>query len=279
MGFAALPKRSLMLTLCEDAISAKGNVPVETSGVYFRLVWRHGLGDAEVKRYTAQAYDLSEKHPSESLFPEWILQEVDKNWMTEFPTSQEGSVYSANPRFVKHLIHQLGETSGISLERLADYVLSCMPGCKTTRRKRSYSTDYDIVCSIEGLEVDFRSELGRYFVCESKDWETPADFTTMAKFCRVLDSTKSRFGILFSKGGISGQGKTANAEREQLKIFQDRGMVIVVIDQADLEYVADGGNFTNRLRAKYERVRLDLRGPRLFKHKDFLRTLQLRKLV
>jgi hypothetical protein len=186
------------------------------------------------------------------------LQEFDSNWMTEFPTSQEVAVYSANPRYMKHLINQLGDPSGTTLERLADYILSCMPGCRTTRRRRSHSSDYDIVCSVEGLEVDFRSELGRYFVCECKDWQSPADFTAMAKFCRVLDSTKSRFGILFSKRGISGQGRTIDAEREQLKVFQDRGMVIVVIEEGDIEYVARGGNYINLLRAKYEQVRLDL---------------------
>ena len=112
---------------------------------------------------------------------------------------------------------------------------------------------------MEGFEVDFRSEMGRYFVCECKDWSKPTDFTTMAKFCRVLDSTKSRFGILFSKKGISGAEKTTDAEREQLKVFQDRGMVIVVIDEKDLDYVADGGNFINLLRQRYEKIRLDLK--------------------
>ena len=120
------------------------------------------------------------------------------------------------------------------------------------------STDYDIVCSMEGFDVDFRSELGRYFVCECKDWNKPADFTAMAKFCRVLDSVKSKFGIVFSREGISGAGATRYAEREQLKVFQDRGTVIVVIDEEDLKRVADGANFINILRKKYERVRLDL---------------------
>src|SRR5262245_21935198 len=32
-----------------------------------------------------------------------------------------------------------------------------------------------------------------------KDWSQPADLLTFAKFARVLDSTKSRFGILFSR--------------------------------------------------------------------------------
>jgi hypothetical protein len=258
MGFVTLAKRYLMLTLVEDAIRENGKLSSETGGVYFRLVWWHGLPDSEVRRYAEEAYVQFARHPNESLFPEWILQELDKNWMTEFPISQEAAVYSTNSIYVKHLIDQLGDTSGTTLERLAEYILSCMPGCRTTRRRRSHSSDYDIVCSVEGLEVDFRSELGRYFVCECKDWKSPADYTTMAKFCRVLDSTKSRFGILFSKKGISGEGRTVDAEREQLKVFQDRGMVIVVIDQSDLEHIARGGSFINLLRAKYERVRLDL---------------------
>ena len=133
-----------------------------------------------------------------------------------------------------------------------------MPGCKTYRRQRSGSTEYDVVCSMEGFDVDFRSELSRYFVCECKDWKVPADFSTFAKFCRVLDSTKSDFGILFSKNGLTGEGKTAFGEREELKVFQDRGMVIVVIYKSDLEYISEGGNFINLLRNKYEKVRLDL---------------------
>jgi hypothetical protein len=137
--------------------------------------------------------------------------------------------------------------------------MSCMPGCRTRRRERSGSTDYDIVCAMEGVEVDFRSELGRYFVCECKDWASPASFTVMAKFCRVLDSIKSRFGILFSKSGISGVGDTQFAEREQLKVFQDRGVVIVVLSLADLQEVASGANLIAMLRSRYEKVRLDLR--------------------
>jgi hypothetical protein len=115
------------------------------------------------------------------------------------------------------------------------------------------------VCSLEGAEADFRSDWGRYFLCECKDWYEPADFTAFAKFCRVLDSTKCRFGILFSKNGISGEGKATNAAREQLKVFQDRGMVIAVVSLSDLEEIAGGANLISTLRTKYEVVRLDLR--------------------
>jgi hypothetical protein len=129
---------------------------------------------------------------------------------------------------------------------------------RTYRRKRSHSTDYDIVCSLDGVEQDFRSELGRYFVCECKDWKGPADFSAFAKFARVLDSTKSRFGILFSREGITGEDRTRDASREQLKLFQDRGIVIVVVSQKDIEVIIQGVNFISLLREKYETVRLDL---------------------
>jgi hypothetical protein len=174
------------------------------------------------------------------------LQQLDRDWITRAPTPQEAGVFASNPRYIEHLIRCLGDPSGKALEALADYLMSCMPGCRTMKRKQSPSTDYDLICSVEGIELDFRSELGRYFVCECKDRSGPADFTAMAKFCRVLDSVKSRFGILFSRKGISGEGTHRNAALEQLKIFQDRGTVIVVVDQKDLDRVAQGSTLFRR---------------------------------
>lgn len=103
----------------------------------------------------------------------------------------------------------------------------------------SNNTDYDLVCAMEGVRMDFRAEFGRYFVCECKDWRVPAGTTELAKFCRVLDSVKTKFGILFSKHSISGKGSGDDAAREQLKVFQDRGIIIVVIDEPDLNDIAN----------------------------------------
>jgi len=85
------------------------------------------------------------------------------------------------------------------------------------------------------------------------------DVTAFAKFGSVLDSVKARFGVLFSKEGVSGKGKNRDAEREQLKLFQRDGRAIVVVSFEDLERVAAGENFIAILRSKYEAVRLDLR--------------------
>ena len=258
LGCASLAKRYLMLTLCEDAISWKGQVDPESSGSYFRLIWASGLSDDKLRLYSQRAFDLWLENPSDARFPEWILQQLDSDWLVEPAVPQEFAYNAANPLYVKHLADGLGDKSGKRLELLAEYLLSTMPGCRTARRGRSPSTDYDIVCSIEGVQVDFRSELGRYFLCECKDWATPADFAAFAKFARVLESVKSRFGVLFSRFGITGEGSTQAASREQLKVYQDKGMVIAVIDEGDVRAVIDGANFSSTLRRRYEEIRLDL---------------------
>src|SRR5262249_14161872 len=148
-----------------------------------------------------------------------LLQRLDDDWLTEIPSQAEALFFLVNRRYVQHLLAKLGDKTGETLELLAQYLMSCMPGCRTMRRKISGSTEYDVVCAMEGFDLDFRSELGRHFVCECKDWSRPANFTVIAKFCRVLDSTKSRFGILFSREGITGTEETKYAALEQLKAF------------------------------------------------------------
>lgn len=258
LDHTALAKRFIMLTLVEDAIAGNGTIDPERSGVYFRLVWWHGMADRQLRRYAEEIAAFGRENAVAARYPEHVLQHLDKLWMTEFPTTAEALLYPANRRYVADLLAQTGDKTGTTLELLAEYLLSAMPGCRTYRRKRSHSTDYDIVCSLDGFDLDFRSELGRYFVCECKDWAEPADFSTFAKFARVLDSTKSRFGILFSREGITGGASTSAASREQLKLFQDRGIVVVVVTRADINAVVDGHNFITLLREKYERVRLDL---------------------
>ena len=254
----SLAKRYLMLTLVEDAITLGGIVDPKKTGSYFRLAQQYGLSDMEIKKYAKEAFVLSTNSPREALFPEFILQDFDKDWMVEIPSASDSGMYVANALYVEHLSRKLKERSGRALENLADYLMSCIPGCRTSKRVSSYSTDYDIVCSLEGPDVDFRADFGRYFICECKDWKEPVGFSEFAKFVRVLDSIKARFGIIFSREGISGERTAIGAGREQAKVFQDRGLVIVVVDSHDLDLIAKGGNLVSMLRQKYEQVRLDL---------------------
>lgn len=267
LGYLSHAERFLFLTLCEDAIRDRGKVMVD-GGVYFRAVRYHGHTDSQIDRYFDSAWKFASENEPLAMFPERVLFELDHelSWLREIPSARESGHCMTNPLYVRHLLNGLGEGDGKNLERLAQYLMGSIPGCRAYRRKKTNSSDHDVVGSFEGPSLDFRSDLGRYFLCECKDWDEPADFPTVAKLARTLDSVKSRFGVLFSKGGISGgrtprgldRGKALNAEREQLKVFASNGIAIAVIDQADLEEVAQGEDFLAILRSKYEAVRLDL---------------------
>ena len=114
------------------------------------------------------------------------------------------------------------------------------------------------MCALEGIGADFRTEFGRYFVCECKDWTKAIDFASTAKFCRVLDSVRAKFGVLFATKGISGARRYKYAENERRKIFHERSIVLVVVDHKDLVKITEGESFITMLRKKYERVRLDI---------------------
>lgn len=253
----------MMLTLCEDAINLAGQIPAETTGSYFRLVWLFGVPAADLSTYASKVWELHLANPGESRFPEWVLQELGQFWITEYPSSGEAGWYVANHLYVQFLLAKLGSGGGRDLERLAHYLLSCVPGFRAQMRMRSVSTDYDVVCAPEGIQYDFRSELGRYFLCESKDWKTPADVTVVTKFASVLRSAKCCFGMVFSKAGVTGRGKGTDAERELLKTYQSADILIVVFSEADLNLVANGTSFLSLLRQKYEQIRLDLPSPRI----------------
>jgi hypothetical protein len=260
LGRIVHAKRYMMLALCEDAVTGGGMLNLRDTGTYGRLAWLYGLSDQQIRRYAEQAHAEYVAHQAEAAMPEWMLQQLDQHWKTEIPSAQEAGVYRITRRYCEFLMARLGTGDGRDLERLAEYLVGAMPGCRTYRRARTYSTDHDVIVSVEGPIADYRSELGRYFACECKDkTEDRASFPEIAKFCRVLDSVKAKFGIVFCPTGHSGAGKAVDADREILKVYQDRGIVIVVVDRDDLQRVAEGANLVSMLREKYEVVRLDLR--------------------
>jgi len=269
MGYRSHSQRYAMLTLCEDAATRQQDPTWNVRGSKWRLVRREGLADETYERYLETTGKVLPKaHPRWTKFPEFVLQNLDQSWLRGPASPDEAQVYWANGHYVGALLGQSPGPYGKRLEWLADYLMSCMAGCRTARRRLTYSSDLDLVCSLETLDADYRSDFGRYFICECKGRQTDAGksvaFTDFAKFCRVLDSVKCRFGVLFAPEKISGEKAPGSqrqySEREQrLKVFMDRGIVVVVIKREDVEAVRDGRNLVTMLREKYETVRLDLR--------------------
>jgi hypothetical protein len=126
----ALAKKFMMLTLVEDAIAGDGRIDPELTGSYFRLVWWHGVPDSQVQRYAKEIAAFAKENPTAAFYPERVLQELDKLWMTEFPTASESLLYPVNRRYVAALLAQTGDGTGKVLEILAEYLLAAMPGCR-----------------------------------------------------------------------------------------------------------------------------------------------------
>src|ERR1700704_5375994 len=93
LGCPLLAKRYMMLTMCEDALSLAGNIPAETTGTYFRLVWQYGIPHEQLNRYAKRAWEVACSNLKESRFPEWILQELDQAWMREYTSSKEAATF------------------------------------------------------------------------------------------------------------------------------------------------------------------------------------------
>jgi hypothetical protein len=261
LGYPALALRYLVLTLCEDTLGeaeGRGQLPT-TLGAYWRARGAFSMSDTDI-------HDLAERlanafHAGDQLdrFSESVLLSIGDDWKRVMPRGDELNVYRVCQPYAEALLGNLGDGTGKALERLATYLLSCIPGCRVTGRVLTHSTDHDVVCAFDGSTGDFRDDLGRYVLVECKDWSRPADFTTVAKFARVLQSAKCRAGILISPSGMSGAENTNNANRERLKLYHDSGIVIMDLNESDLKSVVDGANLITLLRRKYEQVRLDAR--------------------
>jgi hypothetical protein len=253
LGFDVHATRYAMLALCEDALRANGTVSPD-GGAYFQLMWVRGMRETELNAYADSVFRFYQANQILGQYPEALLQQLGNDWISEAPAIAEALHYVVSPHYVEFLLKKADAADDNSLEDLAEYLVSCIAGCRCSKRKQTPSTEFDLLCSVEGTPTDFRSEWGRYFVCECKNsLKHKVDFTDFAKFCRMLDSVKAKFGIIFSQLGLE-----ESARREQQKIFQERGTVLVVLDRADLKEVGRGRNLITLLRQRYESIRLDL---------------------
>jgi hypothetical protein len=81
-----LARRFIMLTLIEDAIASGGTVSPEHTGSYVGAAWIFGLPHSLIDRYAKGAHRLFQGDPESGAFPEWVLQQLDQEWITSYPT-------------------------------------------------------------------------------------------------------------------------------------------------------------------------------------------------
>ena len=202
-------------------------------------------------------------------YPDYVLQHLDESlWLKRFPSESELLVYRPNLHYLSELIAQSNskQTTGRGVkslpgepfEFLAQYLFQLIPGCRAARRRVTNETDFDVWCQFEGVMHDFRRELGHYWLIECKNWKKPVGFTEVAKFALVLVSVNCKFGVMFARKGISkGISGFEDAARARVKLYQNAGIVIAVIEESDLDRIIKGESLIDILRESYEEVRFD----------------------
>jgi hypothetical protein len=261
LGWGSLAERYRMLTLVEDAITSNGHCDRKLGGVFWRL-WPRQIANPEaIDTHFAVAHKNVETYEDFGFCPEAVLQELDGGWGQRVPEGRESSQWVFNRHYYSILQEKIRNGKGDNgrvLERLASYLMSCMPGVTTRRRALTSGTDLDVFCSFEGALNDFRADLGRHWICECKDTTDPVGFADVAKFARVLDASRCKAGVLFAPAGASGAKDAWYADREITKLFQQHGIAILVVDKDHLERIGEGESFIAVLRRVYEKVRHDL---------------------
>ncbi len=133
---------------------------------------------------------------------------------------------------------------GDALEQVATYLLLTLPGCVPRPKllDQDQAFESDVVVRNLAPTPTFATELfGRQFLCECKNWSSPADAAAIGYLLFRMRQTHSKFGVIFSKKGVTGDVKQGKAARALLRrAFHEDGVTCVVINEEHLKQLADG---------------------------------------
>ncbi len=128
---------------------------------------------------------------------------------------------------------------GQSLETLASYLMSLLPGCIPRRNL----FDEDLVGETDILVHNLSPKphlvtelLGRDFLIECKNTEQGVGVSDVGYFLYRMRLCHVKFGIIFSKTGITGSGTQNEMAARALirRAFHEDGNLCVIIDDTDL---------------------------------------------
>jgi hypothetical protein len=259
VGYHSTALRSYLLALCEDIIQTKGEVNPLDVGTYPMLIVNYGWTPERFHETVIKVYQEVEAGPL-PFYPEHFAVDMDSGLLQYDPLGPEYEFMAVSTPYLRYLQKQLGNKSdGKIMERIGKYLMWTIPGVRTFGRSPTHSTDHDVVAEVPREASRLYEYTGNMVICECKDTEDPTDFTQIAKLCRVIDSVKAKAGVVFTRQGVSGETGTKYGYREILKVYQDRGIMIAVFDDNDLEKLGQGANFYRMLIDKFRQIRLDLR--------------------
>lgn len=181
--------------------------------------------------------------------------------------------FPISPGYLRALMARLSEAQaqgaqitpkekGDRLEAIARYLTSLLPGCvpRANLLSADKAFESDIVVANVYTQPTIISDLfGRYILVECKNYAQPVDVARVGYFLHRMRMVHAPFGIIFASRSVTGSTLTEDEQAARSLIrraFHEDGSICVVIDQDDLERLAEGQiSFYWLLHSRYEEFR------------------------
>jgi hypothetical protein len=113
---------------------------------------------------------------------------------------------------------------------------------------RGASEEIDLWIANDSNDSFWRS-IGSPFIVECKNWGEPVGVQEVRNLSSIMESKNISFAILMARNGITGD--RAHDAVASIRDDFKRSRYIVVLDQTDLEEIANGLHPTKKIRQKY----------------------------
>ena len=155
---------------------------------------------------------------------------------------------------------QSANEKGEALEDIAFYLLFLLPGCVPHQNVLAEDQLFETDILVRNLSLTpsvTTDLLGRYFLIECKNRKEKIDVADIGYFIFRMQLTHSKFGIIFAKSGITGEGEEKAGKALIRAAFHENDCICIVITKDDLENIKTGHeqNFWWILLEKIEALR------------------------
>lgn len=149
-----------------------------------------------------------------------------------------------------------------SFEELAEFLLSSITALKL-REKNLITSTSEIDLVFENGYLSSKTifdDFGRFILVECKNWSKPVGVGEVRNFFTVMDHTRAKLGIYFSKNGITGREDSFDALGVIKNEYSKNGRFLIIISQEDIQRLLLGDDFYQMIDQKVFKRRFDLRG-------------------
>lgn len=153
------------------------------------------------------------------------------------------SLYTRMTELDKHKVRKYSSQKGKALEDIAFYLCLLLPGCvphsNVLAKKQVYETDI-VVQNLSSSSSVVTDLLGREFIVECKNRQVGIRVSEIGYFLYRMKLTHTKFGILFTRKGITGD-KSHSAGAELIRqAYQLDDLLCIVLTDIDLDELSSG---------------------------------------